>query len=191
MSTFLSYRGGEIMKNLQSGFLVVLKYLPPDQTLYNPHYKGIDRTPPFSLENYQKGFDDPYLSRKYTNSYGLMPNIELARDALKDFSQTERIENLEIIFVQEWDRVQFDLLNDYEFLGYDVAADRPFWSIVNESPSPDDPHFNAILSKLNKYGLFTDARLANEYLDTYLSRFQSKHIEGLKIWEVYLVEPQL
>lgn len=187
MSTFLSHRGGEIMKNLQSGFLVVLKFLPQGQTLYNPHYKGIDRTPPFSLEEYQAGFDDPYLSRNYINSDGLIPSMELAKEALKDFSQIERAENLETIFVQEWDKVQTEELSGYEFLGYDVAADRPFWSIVNDSPSPEDPRFKAVLSKLNEYGLFADTRLAEEYLEIYSSQFQNKHARGLKIWAIYRV----
>ena len=175
------------MKNLASGYLVVLKSLPPSQTPYNARYRGIDRTPPFSIDAYQKGFDDPYLSRNFIDSDGLIPTIELARQALRVFSEYNPTGSLEMIFVHHADDQAPQALGNYQLLGYDVASGRPFWSIVNESPSPEDPLFKPILGTLNANGLFASAEEAEDYRQLYESQQAKKHVKDLRVWAVYHV----
>ena len=172
------------MSELHSGYLVVLKSLPDQYTQYNHRYKGIDRTPPFSLESYRAGFDDPYLSREYIGLDGFIHSFELAQKVLDIYSQTEPAENLEIIFAREWNEHQSGRMAEYRLLGYDIASDRPFWSIVNDSPSPEDPRFKPFLSQLNENGIFGMAELAAQYLAEY-SRSQSTNGKGLKLWVIY------
>jgi hypothetical protein len=177
----------------QNGFLVVLKSQLPTETIYNLHYKGLYRTPPFSMEKYSEGFDDPYVFRKYVDADGLIPDKSSAREVLRQYAQIEPIENLEIIYVRVWEGVTLKSIAEggFQFLGFDVASDRPFWSIVNDSPSPDDPYCGQFLRQLNEYGLFNHAELARSYLDTYLSHFPRDRNEGLKVWEVYRFEETL
>lgn len=173
------------MNKPQRGFLVVLKSLRSGETIYNPNYKGIDRTPPFSLEEYEMGFNDPYLGGKYVNPDGLIPNLQLASQALVDFSKIEPAENLEIIFVQEWSKGQIEKEHTFNLLGYDIATDRPFWSIVNDSPSLTNPHFSGFLNALNKNGLFNSPQLAEEYLKTYILHIKKDQVSDLKIWVIF------
>jgi len=172
------------------GYLVVLRSQLPTETLYNPRYKGLYRIPPFSMKKYRDGFDDPYVFGKYVTAEGLIPDLMSAQEVLRRFTQIEPVENLEVICVR--DRADVPSrpvkLEGLQLLGFDVASDRPFWSIVNDSPPPSDPRFERYLSLLNEHGLFDFDIQAREYLDAYLSHFPKDQDKGLRVWEVDLVE---
>jgi len=173
----------------QEGFLVVLKLQLPTETLYNPRYKGLYRTPPFSMEKYAEGFDDPYVFGTYMDANGLIPDISLAQEVLQRYTQIEPAGNLEIIYVHALENAPLRPIQEdgFQFLGFDIATDRPFWSIVNDSPSPTDSRFARFLDQLNENGLFSSAKLARDFLEAYLLHFQKDRDKGLKVWEVYRV----
>lgn len=176
------------MTSIHQGYLVVLKSSLP----YEKHirYKGIDRTPPFSLESYEAGFNDPYLFGKYLTPVGLIPTFSFAQEALQAYSQIKDVDNLEIIYVQTCDEFAPKTIeaSGSRFLGFDAAGERPFWSIVNDSPPPDDPIYQPHLSQLNDQGLFSSWQIAKNYLETYLRNHPRKNNTGLHIWEVYSVQ---
>jgi hypothetical protein len=179
--------------NEATGFLVVLKR--PDQVLhsYNPKYRGLYRTRPFYVEEYEKGFNDPYFSGKFTDGHGLVPNLQLAIQVLDELSKVETPTAFEILHVKEW-TASSTLVEEAVselFLGFDIACDSPFWSIVVDSPNPNDPEFRGFLTRLNQYGLFGSAEEARAYLEKYLASYPDKRELVLRMWQVHLVESEV
>ena len=172
---------------MSRGYLVVLKAPADVQQSYNPRYRGLYRMRPFHIDEYEKGFDDPYMSGQYTDDHGLIPTVALARQVLEKYSDVERADAFEIIYAKDEPAAAtaFSDSVGHHFLGYDVACDAPFWSIVVDAPS--DPRFLEWLN-LNQNGLFESAEHAIAYLNKYRSQFPEKQDVVLKIWELYLVE---
>jgi len=174
------------MTTMSEGYLVVLRWQLPTETLYNPQYKGVYRIPPFSMEKYENGFDDPYLFGKYTDDDGLIPELSLAKEMLQDYTEIEPSQNLEIIYARNQQTFSSKPISkDLLFLGFDIATTMPFWSIVNDSPAPSDPRFHDYLKLLNESGLFDSEKVVGDYLASYLLHYPSKG-KHLRIWEVYV-----
>lgn len=172
------------------GYLVVLKPGLADAVLNNSKYRGLYRTPPYSMESYQKGFDNPYVFEKSISEDGLIPTLDLAQSVRIKFTEIHKFDDLEIIYVQTWNSsVQPEVtIPNVRFLGFDIAGTAPFWSIVGDCPSSSDPRFHNELGQLNEYGLFDTVDLAEKYFKNHLTHFTEGRDQGLVIWRVYLVE---
>lgn len=172
---------------MSTGYLVVLKSTKQIMQSYNPRYRGLFRTRPFYIKEYERGFDDPYFSGKYTNEHGLIANLHSAREALEQLGNVEDRNAFEIIYARTVDDSSRADIKGLRFLGFDVACYAPFWSIVVDSPSPADPLFQRLLERLNEYGLFGSEEDAREYLKSYRSVNPKSESLTLNIWGVYLV----
>jgi len=174
-----------------NGFLVVQKSPTVNKGRYNPLYRGVYRLTPWSMENFKKGFEDPYLSPKYATDDGFIPNLPLAQDVLLQFSTIVKAEDLEILYIRERNETEdMELLpvSGLNILGFDVASDSsPFWSVVDDFPPPDELELQAYLGQLNQNGLFDSVDVARDYLGAYLRRYPEDKESGLVVWEVYLV----
>ncbi|TAH50150.1 MAG: hypothetical protein EYC68_14970 [Chloroflexota bacterium] len=172
----------------EKGFLVVLKSSEQIQHSYNPKYRGLYRTRPFYIEEYEKELNDPYFAGKYTDDHGLIPNLPFAAQVLAELVRMDDHASFEIIYVKDWEGAStLEDSSGFRFLGFDVACYSPFWSIVADSPNPEDPEVRAFLTKLNEYGLFSSGEEAESYREAYLNLYPNKQELILRIWEVYLV----
>lgn len=172
------------------GYLVVLRPELANTNLNNSKYRGLYRTPLDSMENYKRGFDNPYVFEKSISTDGLIPTIDLAHKARNKFTEIYQYNDLEIIYVQTSNGTAYtatDLANE-NFLGYDIAGIAPFWSIVGDCPLLSDPRFQGELSQLNNAGLFDSIIVAEEYFLNHLEHLTEGRDQGLMIWKVYLVE---
>lgn len=176
--------------NNREGFVVVQKSLNSWEAHHNPKYQGVDRLVPWTMENYSKGFDDPYESAKYAKE-GLIHNLPLANEVLQIFTEIVEPDNLEIIYIRERTRVEeltALLDSEYKSLGFDVAGNgSPFYSIVSDFPPPSEASFHVFGEQLNENGLFDSVVVAKDYFDAYLERYPEEQDQGIVIWEVYLV----
>ncbi len=169
--------------NRGEGFLVVLR--SPEEVLRsrNPHYRGIDRLPPYPPANDddQEALDE-YVFGHYKNDEGLIPELAQAKELLSKFARSRQ--EFEIIYVADHEPGMN--LQSGQFLGFDVAGQSPFWSIVGDLPP--DPTSRVFADTLNKHGLFDSKEDARRYLETYRSRWQEDPDLVLRIWEVHLVD---
>lgn len=165
------------------GYLVVLKSPKAILECPNPNYRGLFRTRPFFIDEYEKGFDDPYFSGKYTDEHGLIFNLPLAKQVLQNYIKVENPADFEIIFVgtNKLGNEHRSMPKELRFLGFDIACFSPFWSIVVDLRS----------AQLNANGLFNTLVDAVTYYDYYLSSQDKDQGLILNIWEVYNVEPQM
>jgi hypothetical protein len=88
------------MRN-RDGFIVVQKSPSVNKGRYNPRYRGVDRLVPWSMDQFKKGFDDPYMSPKYATDDGFIISLHLAQEVLQRFSELIAPEDLEIIYIRE------------------------------------------------------------------------------------------
>ena len=171
------------------GFLVVLR--SPDDIKRSPNrrYRGVDRTPPWSQEKYEQGFNDPYVFGDYTQKGGLVPTLELAERIQNRFTEVGSSPELEIIYVRFCEpTVRWPTqLPGFTFLGYDVAGiEGPFWSMVKDFPL--DPAANDFLALLNENGLFNSVKDGSAYLETYCSQKWPDYDLPVTVCEVYFVK---
>ena len=156
----------------------------------NPRYEGLYRSPHWSQEKFEQGFDDPYVFGDSTNEAGLVRSLELARQVQHRFAQIESPEMLEIIYARTRERTSVPPSPGpgLGFLGFDVACYAPFWSIVADWPS--DARAEDFAAQLNQHGLFESIEDAQEYLDVYRARWLTDAEQSvvLHLWQVYLVE---
>ena len=78
------------------GFLVV-QAEPNDLSSRNPRYRGIDRTPPFSMAKMEQDFEDPLVFGGVTGEAGLILSAPLAQQVKSQFETIAPRERLEII----------------------------------------------------------------------------------------------
>jgi hypothetical protein len=64
------------------GYLTVEK----DAVDTAPKYRGVHRVPPFSQEEFNRGFDDPYLFG-VREATGLLPDLAVARDFRRKYQE--------------------------------------------------------------------------------------------------------
>jgi hypothetical protein len=178
------------MKN-RDGFIVVQKSPSVNKGRYNPRYRGVDRLVPWSMDQFKKGFDDPYLSPEYTTDDGFIVSLPLAQEVFQSFSEIIAPEDLEIIYIREVSGIEeesFLAKPGLKMIGFDVAGNgSPFYSIVDDFPPPNEGLFQDFREQLNENGLFESAGLAREYLRIYLERYPEEKNQDVVIWEVYLV----
>lgn len=67
------------------------------------------------------------------------------------------------------------------FLGFDVAGETLFWSIVGDLPQ--DTKIDVIINMLNDHGLFDKAADAESYLREYRSKWLTDPDLELSVWE--------
>jgi len=177
------------MKN-RNGFVVVQKSPSVNRGRFNSIYRGVDRLVPWSKEKFGNGFNDPYLSAKYTTDDGFIRNLPLAKEVVSYFSEIVGSDNLEILYIME--RSGAEELGSLpgrglSVLGFDVAGNEsPFYSIVNDFPPPSEVSFQGFREQLNENGLLGSVDLAREYLTVYLQRYPEERDQEFVIWEVYL-----
>lgn len=151
-----------------------------------PHYKGLYRTPDWSQEAYESGFNDPLVFGTYTNSYGLIPILREAVEVVQRFAEIEPIAGLEIVWTrQAGSHVDVPLACTY--LGIDVACTAPFWSILADRPGDD--FVKRAAEFINPEGLFPNADRASWYLSEYRRHHPEKAEIVLYLWEVYALAP--
>jgi len=170
--------------NKHQGFLAVLRF-PKDASMSrNTHYRGIDRLPPYSPNSpgSQDVLDD-YVFGKFKDEAGLIPNLSLAQELLRRFSGSDQ--EFEIIYVREYEGGPDARGPDLRFLGYDVAGQSPFWSVVGDLP--EDEEITTFSELLNGHGLFDSVGKAAGYLERYRSRWLEDKSLQLSIWEIYVV----
>jgi hypothetical protein len=136
------------------------------------------------------GFQNPYALSEFVTSEGLIRTLELAREAFVRFSEIYQVEDLEIVYAKTWNGVQhnFEPPPSFHLLGYDVAGDAPFWSIVGDCPPLSDPNLGQSLSRINANGLFESGGEAIEYLSAHNRYRPEGRDQGLRIWQVYVSE---
>jgi len=172
------------------GYLVVLRMPVDIRSSRNPRYKGLLRTPPWSEEYYEKGFNDPYVFGEYTNEAGLIPSVELALEVLGRFAEVMPPVTLEIIYAQSCDNNDNPSLHsaNLEFLGYDVAgSESPFWSLVADFPLPESV-LSSFLGRLNDSGLFSSINDTKAYLQEYIRHKLPHYDSPWTLWRVYRVD---
>jgi hypothetical protein len=172
------------------GFLVVLRPSVSNKGLNNPEYRGLDRTPPWSMEMFARGFDDPYVYEDFITPEGLIPTLALALQVQSEFAKVYDLKDTETIYVQTPGVSGLRRMNspDMRFLGYDVAGAAPFWSIVGDCPPLSDSNLGRFLAQLNADGLFDSRELTADYFAEHLRHHSEGRDQGLEIWEVYLVK---
>jgi hypothetical protein len=172
------------------GYLVVLKMPADIISSRNPRYKGLFRTPPWSQEDYEKGFNDPYVFGEYTNEAGLIPSLQLALEVLGRFTEVVPPVALEIIYAQSYDNNDNPSLHsaNLEFLGYDVAgSESPFWSLVADFPLPE-AILNSFFCKLNDSGLFSSIDDTKAYMEEYIRHKLPHYDSPWTLWRIYRVD---
>ena len=151
----------------------------------NPRYRGIDRLPPYSPANADdREALDEYVFGNYKNDEGLIPELALARELLSKFTRSHS--ELEIIYVADHESAATNVPSGIQFLGFDVAGESPFWSIVGDFPP--DPASQVFVDVLNNHGLFASKEDAQKYLERYRSQWQEDPDLILSIWAVHAVE---
>src|SRR5438094_9407058 len=120
----------------------------------NRNYRGIYRMVASRPEHIERGFDDPVLNEELVDENGLNPAYEAAEKSIDEFSQIYQRESMEVIFVRSPESPWEGPLRNQklELLGYDVAGDAPFYSIVADMPA--DPRIANFARLLNASGLF-------------------------------------
>jgi hypothetical protein len=172
------------------GYLIVLKMPVDIISSRNPRYRGLFRTPPWSQEYYEKGFNDPYVFGEYTNEAGLIPSLDLAFEVLGRFAEIVSPVALEIIYAQSCDNNNKPSLHlaNLEFLGYDVAgSESPFWSLVADFPL-HEAILNSFLGKLNDSGLFSSIDDTKAYLEEYIRHKLPHYDSPWTLWRIYRVD---
>lgn len=163
------------------GYLVVLSpdEAPPPGNLV---YRGIDRLPPYPTSTPgEEGALEAYLVGGYKDAEGLLPTRESALELARRFDSSPR--SFEVIYVRSIDEGRDSSDSARTFLGYDVAGDTPFWSIVGDWA---DPTLADLLRRRNASGLFNRWEDAKEYLKEYRSRYPDDAAVPLRILEIWL-----
>jgi hypothetical protein len=175
------------------GFVVFLKSRDPREVSLSPTYRGIDRTPPYSQEAAESGFEDPVIFGSLVNEAGLCPTEEAALEVMHRFASVYPPDTLELGFVSTiHPRGASSSLPPvgYSFLGFDVAGtESPFWSILNDRPS--EAEIQHLLKDLNEHGLFRSDEEARSYLAAYRELRLADWDLPLTVWAVYIAEREL
>ncbi len=169
------------------GFVVVLKSKKPAVPGADPRYRGVDRLVPWNWSDFERGFEDPYLSKQYTTDEGFIINLSLAREVLKLYSSVIDPEELEIIYVRPApeDGTSAPLPVPMSVLGFDVAGNMsPFYSIVYDWVPPADTEFDSFWERLNDNGLFDSPEDARAFLTQRLERYSEYRDQGIVVLEV-------
>ena len=149
------------MTSNRQGYLVVEKFLT-DESLANPRYRGIHSTPPWSQDQYEAGFDDPYVFGRFSDQHGLIRTVGDAKEVLRRLTPIYPRDNLTIVFVEDQgqENAGFNEPEGTTLLGYDVAAtDPPFWSPLSDPPV--NPIIRSRLNQTNDYGLCPSSEAAH------------------------------
>lgn len=165
------------------GFLVVIQKPSDSVGTPNARYRGIDRLPPYSPTGSVPAALDDYVFGEYKDASGLIPDLSLAKDLLNRLNY--RPNPMEIIYVIEHDSGN-EAPPNFQFLGFDVAGETPFWSIVGDLPQ--NPRTDLILKTLNHNGLFDRAADAENYLQDYRANWLTDPDLKMSIWEIFLVK---
>jgi hypothetical protein len=170
------------------GYLVVLKEPHDIASGANARYKGLYRKPPFLQDEWNRGFEDPYMKPTLTNDAGFFRDIETAEWALSQFVPIFGDQSLEIIYAEDVERkAAYSADKPNKVLGYDIACEAPFWSILADpplSPDIDDAQLMEMLDRLNAHGLLDDSRDAANYRRRYYEQWQGDPDVRLYVWEV-------
>jgi hypothetical protein len=142
------------------GFVVVLK-APTDDFPFDPGYRGIDRMVGSGPQDLERGFDNPYIFGRFRNRANLIVSLPAARTYLEKFTEIFRPDEMEIIYCGNADGTVMAALPGMSPLGFDVACDSPFPSLINHRF--DDPRFEQFVRTLNPNGLFDTAEEAIRY----------------------------
>lgn len=129
----------------------------------NTRYQGIDRMPPFDLDRWEAGIDWPTLPPSgLVDDNFMTANREQALLVAELFQKIFPERRIEIIYVDNAPAVNAEVSNDYPFLGFDVAGDAPYYSVLGNFPQKRE--LRPFLERLNSYGLFDSHVDAEEYL---------------------------
>ena len=166
------------------GFLVVLRR-PGDLLPTNPRYRGLYRAPPYPSDDpAEQAVLEDYVFGSYTNEEAFIPDLTLARELLQRFKAKSK-RAFEIIYAKSGDLSDLrPPISGATFLGFDVACDAPFWSIVADFPI----ELSTYLERLNEYGLFDRLEDAQEYLQAYHDYGFDDDSPDLKPWAVFLID---
>lgn len=152
----------------------------------NPRYGGLARVVPWSQEEVEQGFDDPYVFGDFSDATGLIPTRGAAQAVVRRFIAVHRAGDLDRVYVQQTgeEKTVTSTAAGIAFLGFDVAGPAsPFWSIVVDFP--DDAAMRPYLQWLNEHGLFSSADEAAAYLTAYRAFQIPDHDLPLVIWRIH------
>jgi hypothetical protein len=159
------------MRDGISGFLVVLQDAAENLAVSpNKRYRGAWRIPeypsPYALE--EEALESYVFELR--DDHGLLPDLDTAERLLSMLALSPR--RYEIIYIEstsDENASGAERPSNFEFLGYDVlGALAEGWSILGDFPP--DPAMEHYLGKLNRYGLFSDVRLAHDFKNEYVAR---------------------
>jgi hypothetical protein len=149
-----------------------------------PKYRCLYRTPTWSQQAYEHGFDDPIVFGSYTDSFGLIWDLKSARDVRERFLAWNPSKALEIIWTGDPAAAATPVPFDTP-LGIDIACKAPFWSIIADA----GPEQVELLKRiLNQNWLFDEAPNAQQYLSEYRGSHLGHSPLHLYLWTVYFVE---
>ncbi len=169
----------------RKGYLVVEKRPLDAAGSANSRYQGIDRTPPWSQDDFEAGFVDPLLAGALYDENGLLSTRDAAERALDEFAQIRPRDSLTILYVEDVTASEAlsPLLGDVTFLGFDVAAlDAPFWSALGDPPL--NPAVRSWVNRTNDRGLLSSIHDARSYLTEYRAASPEHADVTLGIWRV-------
>jgi hypothetical protein len=167
-----------------AGYLVVDEHQRHLESIGLPDYRGLYRVHPWSEQEYEAGFNDPYVFGNYVNSAGLIPTVAEAHEVRERFLEVHPHAELEVLWTRECG-ICVDVPPDYAFLGIDVACTAPFWSILADLPP--DAFVQEAKDRKNQNGLFRGEADARWYLSQYRIRHPESTGTDLFLWEVYAV----
>lgn len=183
------------------GFLVLLRNPIVALTAGNPNfeplnrrYRGLQRLPPYGtpetpmddLECERRALEEYVFSPDYNDENGMIPDLEKAKRLLAMFRDSGSPREFEIIFAETSDTGDAALFYpSWEWLGYDVAGEAPFYSLLADFPP--EPEMRSFFQQLNEAGLFDTARQANEFLSAYVSVKLPDWDVPYRVWRVFAV----
>ena len=145
-----------------------------------PNYKGLYRTPKWSQQAFEAGFEDPLVFGSYTDSFGLIGEFQDAQEVLARFVRWDPRTDLEIIWVTPPQSTT--VLPGRTYLGIDIASKAPFWSPLADREQDD---WAELPGRLNGNGLFEELSEAERYLSKYRASHPETAPVDLYLWAVY------
>jgi len=164
-----------------NGFLVVT-----DDVLFNPLrngiiYKGFGRHIPkgFSSDHYDKLLDDDLeaVYEQWDENY----SREIGIDHLIEYSKAYELYNyccekypsepcdFITFYSEHWKQSKvIDTIGlNLEFMGYDITFYSHFYSLILNGVFFLEQYFEEFVKDINRYGLFSDKRICEKYIDCY------------------------
>jgi len=148
--------------------------------LLNKKYRGVARTPSYRLANHGPHPDYYYIELEAVDDYvfnerykdyetNVIKDFNIALELYKKFLLSPR--KFGIIYIESienYDDSFPEKFNNMLFFGYDfIQEDSDFsYTILSDFPK-DETLIKEFFSKLNSYGLFSDYKIACDYLKRY------------------------